>query len=153
MSRKPGTRRITTAGEIMSGRMETINLLNSAKEAAVKMADKNVSSLVVVDDNGSVVGIMTERDLVRRVCTKDLPSRSVTIQNVISSPIKTVLTKTPVDEAADIMLRNRLRHLVVTDDALEPVGIVSATDIVAYLRENSETAAKINMEVLEALAE
>jgi CBS domain-containing protein len=117
----------------------------------MKMVDKNVSSLVVLDDDGKAVGILTERDLVRRVCTKDIPSSSVTIQNTISSPIKTIAPDTPIDDVADIMIRNRIRHIVVADENREPIGIVSATDIVAFVRENSKTMAQVTREVLEAL--
>ena len=145
------TARITSVGEIMSERIETINLLNTAQEAAIKMSDRDVSSLVALDDNGRAVGIITERDLARHVCTKNIPSSSVTVENVISLPVKTVVGETPIDAVADIMVRNKLRHLVVVDKNQEPVGITSATDIVAYIRENSETMAKINSEVIEAL--
>jgi signal-transduction protein with cAMP-binding, CBS, and nucleotidyltransferase domain len=63
-----------SVGEIMNERIETIGILNTAQEAAMKMADKNVSSLVVLDDDddGKAVGILTERDLVKRVCTKNI---------------------------------------------------------------------------------
>jgi hypothetical protein len=47
MPAESSTARITPVGEIMSERLETINLLNTAQEAAIKMSDKNVSSLVV----------------------------------------------------------------------------------------------------------
>ncbi len=151
MPTESSTARVTPVGEIMSERLETINLLNTAQEAAIKMSDKNVSSLVVLDDNGRAVGIITERDLARRVCTKDIPSSSVTVENVISSPVKTVSPETRIDEVADLMVRNILRHLVVVDKNQEPVGITSATDIVAYVRENGEIMAKINSEVIEAL--
>lgn len=142
---------ITAVGEIMSERLETINSLNSAQEAAIMMSDKNVSSLIVLDDNRRAVGIITERDLARRVCTKDIPSSSVTVENVISSPIKTVSPETPIDEVADLMVRNKLRHLVVVDENQEPVGIISATNIVAYVRENSEIMAKISSDVIGTL--
>ncbi len=156
MSRKPksSNSRITQIGEIMSDRLETINLLDSAKDAAIMMADRNVSSLLVVDDERKAVGIITERDLVRRVCTKDIPSRLVTIQNIISAPIKTVPAKTPIDEVGDIMVRNKIRHVVVVSDGTdkqEPVGIVSATDVVAYVRENSKTMEQMTREVMEVL--
>lgn len=143
MPTESSTAPITPVGEIMSERLETINLLNTAQEAAIKMSDKNVSSLVVLDDNGRAVGIISERDLTRRVCTKDIPSSSVTIENVISSPVKTVPSETPIDELADVMVRNKVRHMVVVDKNQEPVGIISATDIVAYVRENGETMGKI----------
>ena len=135
----------------MSEEVETISLLSNAQDSAIKMSDKNVSSLVVLDDNGRAIGIITERDLVRHVCTKDVPSNSVKIENVISSPPKTVSTETPIEEVADVMVRDKLRHIVVVGKNQEPVGIISATDIVAYVRENGRTRGKVSSDVIEAL--
>jgi len=151
MSDQPSTASITAVGEIMSEQLETINFSNTAQESAIKMSDRNVSSLVVLDDNGRTIGIITERDLVRRVCTRDVPSNSVNIENVISSPVKTVSPETSIDEVADVMVSNKVRHVVIVDKNQEPVGIISATDIVAYVRENSETTVKISSDVIDAL--
>jgi signal-transduction protein with cAMP-binding, CBS, and nucleotidyltransferase domain len=151
MSGESGTANITPVGEIMSEQLETINFSNTAQESAIKMSERNVSSLVVLDDNGRAIGILTERDLVRRVCTRDVPSNSVNVENVISSPVKNVSPETPVDEVADVMVSNKLRHIVIVDKDQKPVGIISATDIVAYVRENSQNVAKISSDVIKAL--
>ena len=58
--------------EIMSKKIETIEEMASVQEAAKKMKDKNVSSLVVIDVNGKLTGLVTERDLVRKVCINDV---------------------------------------------------------------------------------
>lgn len=145
------TASMTLVGEIMSEDVETISLLSNAQDSAIKMSDKNVSSLVVLDENGRAIGIMTERDLVRHVCTKDVASNSVKIENVISSPLKTVSPETPIEEVADVMVRDKLRHIVVVGKNQEPVGIISATDIVAYVRENDKTLGKVSSDVIEAL--
>ena len=58
--------------DIMRKKLETIEELSSIQEAAQKMKDKNVSSLVVVDVNGKPQGLVTERDLVRKVCVNDI---------------------------------------------------------------------------------
>lgn len=145
------TASMTLVGEIMSEEVETISLLSNAQDSAIKMSDKNVSSLVVLDDNGRAIGIISERDLVRRVCTKDVPSNSVKVENVISSPLKTVSPETPIEEVADVMVRDKLRHILVVGKNLEPVGIISATDIVAFVRENGRTPGKVSSDVIEAL--
>ena len=62
MDNKP-VRIPTTVGELMSEKLETINLLNTAQEAAIKMANRNVSSLAVVDDEGKAFWIVTERGI------------------------------------------------------------------------------------------
>lgn len=151
MCGESSTASITPVGEIMSEQLETINFSNTAQESAIKMSDRNVSSLVVLDDNGRAIGIITERDLVRRVCTREVPSNSVNVENVISSPVKTVSPEISIDEVADVMVSNKVRHIVIVDNNQKPVGIISATDIVAYVRENSENVAKISSDVIEAL--
>lgn len=151
MCGESSTASITPVGEIMSEQLETINFSNTAQESAIKMSDRNVSSLVVLDDNGRAIGIITERDLVRRVCTREVPSNSVNVENVISSPVKTVSPEISIDEVADVMVSNKVRHIVIVDNNQKPVGIISATDIVAYVRENSENVAKVSSDVIEAL--
>jgi CBS domain-containing protein len=137
MDNKPG-RIPTTVGELMTEKVETINLLNTAQEAALKMADRNVSSLAVVDDDGKAFGIVTERDLARRICTTNKSCDNVTVQEIMSSPVITIKPVESLETAARYMVQNRVRHLLVTDDANQPVGIITATDFTAHLRENDE---------------
>lgn len=139
-------------GEIMTERLETIKVIDTAQGAAMKMVKKNVSSLAVVHEDGSAAGIVTERDFVRGVCAADKISSKVKVQEIISSPVKTVNTDTSIGEAADIMVRNKIRHLLVTDkEDKKPVGIVSATDIVAYVRENSKVMMQADKDVIKVL--
>jgi signal-transduction protein with cAMP-binding, CBS, and nucleotidyltransferase domain len=62
---------LTTIGELMTEKLETIKGSASGQEAAKKMRDRMVSSLVVIDDNSKPVGIITERSLVRKVCANE----------------------------------------------------------------------------------
>ena len=57
---------ISSAGELMTENLETVSTICSAQEASKKMRDKNVSLLVVVDENDKPKGLITERDLVRK---------------------------------------------------------------------------------------
>ena len=141
-----------TIGEIMTEKTETIKVIDTAQEAAMKMTEKNVSSLAVVHKNGRPAGIVTERDFVRRICATDKATSKVKVQEIISSPVKTVNTDTSIGEAADVMVRNKIRHLLVTDKVdNKAIGIVSATDIIAYVRENSETMVQVDKDVIKAL--
>ena len=60
-----------SVSEIMTPKIETIGLEDTAQTAAKKMKGNNIGSLIVVDRNGQAVGIVTERDLVRQVCCRD----------------------------------------------------------------------------------
>lgn len=141
-------------GELMTQKIETIGTLSSAQEAAKKMRDNNVSSLVVIDDiNNKPTGIVTERDLVRKVCVNDRSSsKNMLIKNIMSSPLVTIDARLPVEAAADIMIQNKVRHLLVVEnnDINRPLGIVTPTDFVAYLKENLNVN-EANARILESL--
>ncbi len=100
-------------GELMTKKLETIKASSSAQEAAKKMRDKNVSSLLVIDDknNDKPIGIVTER--VRKVCVNDGSSKNTPVQYITSSPLVTIDSISQVQVAADGMLQNKVRHLLV----------------------------------------
>ena len=139
-------------GELMTQKLETIGSLSSAQEASKKMRDNNVSSLLVIDDsNNKPTGIVTERDLVRKVGVNDTSrsnSNSMLIKNIMSSPLVTIDARLSIEAAADVMIQNKVRHLLVVEnnDIKRPLGIVTSTDFVGYLKENlnvNEANAKI----------
>ena len=138
----------------MTEKLETISISSSAQEASKKMRDKNVSSLVVIDNNDKPIGIVTERDLVRKVCVNDASSKSMIIQHIMSCPIVTIDSGSPVGAAADVMIQNRVRHLLVVkdNDINKPQGIITPTDFAAYLKENLNMD-EVNSKILESLME
>jgi CBS domain-containing protein len=124
-----------TIAEIMTEKLESINVLNTSQEAAAKMVDKNVGSLAVLDDSGKALGIVTERDLARRVCTTDKSSNSLTVGQIMSSPVITVKPDYSLEEAANVMIEKKIRHLLVVGENNKPVGIITPTDLAAYIKE------------------
>lgn len=120
--------------DIMSTGLESIQTSESAKEAAKKMLDKNVSSLVVVDEGGQSIGIITERDITRGVCIHDVLSKEFKIHHLMTSPLSTIDPNSSVEEAANLMLHHKVRHLVVKEGN-KTVGIVTATNFIDYLNE------------------
>src|SRR5918911_460138 len=142
----------TSIGKVMTEKLETISVSSSAQEASKKMRDKNVSSLVVVDNNNKPTGIITERDLVRKVCVNDASSKRTMIQHVMSSPLVTIDSGSPVETAADVMLQNKVRHLLVVEnnDITRPQGIITPTDFAGYLKENLNMD-EVNSKILESL--
>ena len=122
-----------TVRDLMRKKIETIKESASVQEAANKMKEKNVSSLVVVDENGRPLGLITERDLVRKICIRDVYTSKVISREIMSSPLITVKSKSLSSEAADIMLQNNVRHLLVIDNessenADKPIGIITPLD-------------------------
>jgi len=121
--------------DIMRKKLETIEEMASVQEAAKKMKDKNVSSLLVVDTNGKPQGLVTERDLVRKVCIDDISTSMVTNKEIMSTPLITINSTSSPSIAADMMLQNNVRHLLVVDDkdnANKPVSIITPRDFTRY---------------------
>jgi CBS domain-containing protein len=140
--------------EIMSTNLEMIDVTENAQEAAKKMNDKRISSVLVVDGenrNEEPIGIVTERDLVIRVCAAGASSKDVGIREIMSSPIATVEPHATIETAADLMLSNKVRHLLVIDEQTrKPVGIIAPSDLNKYLRANID-ADEVNARILEAI--
>ena len=124
----------------MTQKLVTIAASNSAQEAAIKMRENDTSSLVVIDENNKAVGIVTERDLVTRVCVHGASSKTAKLEQAMSSPVVTIDALSSVEVAADIMTQNGVRHLLVAEDEdiSKPLGVISTSDFVKYLRENLE---------------
>lgn len=124
---------------VMSEKLEKIIENMSAQEAAKKMGTVNTSSLLVTDFNDKPVGIITERDLVRRVVASDADSKTVVIKEIMSSPIATIDANSSVEAAADLMMQNQVRHLLVVDDedVDKPLGIITSTDFTTYLKQGT----------------
>ena len=141
----------TTVGQLMTERLETISPSDTAQEAAKKMRDKKVSSLVVTDVEDKPIGIVTERDLVRQVCTKAINCNDVIVHRIMSSPLATIDANSSVEVAADIMIQNKVRHLLVVDEN-KVLGIITPSDFTGYLKEKLNLD-DVNARILQSLKE
>jgi CBS domain-containing protein len=127
----------TAISDIMRKNVETIEELASVQEAAKKMKDKNVSSLIVVDGDGKVQGIVTERDLVRKICINDVLTSTVINKDIMSSLV-IIDPKSSPSIAADMMLQHNVTHLLVIDknnDANKPIGIITPLEFTRYQKD------------------
>jgi len=133
----------------MSTKLETISTSESAKEAAKKMVDRNVSSLVVIDKDGLAIGILTESDIARGVCTHDVLSKEFKVQHLMTSPLSTIDPDSSMETAANLMLQKKIRHILVKDGD-KSVGIITATNFIDYSTEQVD-ALSPNNRVLKTL--
>ena len=122
-----------TLRDFMRKKLITIEESASVQEAANRMKDKNVSSLVVVDEIGRPLGLITERDLVRKVCTHDVFTSKLINKEIVSSPLISIDSNSSASQAVDMMLQNNVRHLLVVDSETseglnKPIGIVTPLD-------------------------
>lgn len=137
--------------EIMSKSIETIGLSSTARDVAIKMKEKRVSSILVIDDdNGTPQGMITERDLSIKVCTLDKSSKEVPSNQIMSSPVITINEESSPSDAAELMLKHKVRHLLVVPkesgqqknknenakvgnkNTIEPSGIITPMDLTRF---------------------
>lgn len=123
-----------TVSDIMKKKLESIEATASVQETAKMMKEKNTSSLVVVDEKGKPLGLVTERDLARKVCVNKVPPNEVTNQDIMSSPLITISSDSSPFVAADMMLQYNVRHLLVVDKSStnRPIGIITPLDFTRY---------------------
>jgi CBS domain-containing protein len=140
-----------TITNILRKKLESIEETTNIQEAAKKMKDKNVSSLVVVDMRGKPVGLVTERDLVRKVCINDVRSSTVTSKEIMSFPLITIEASSSPSAAAHMMLKNNVRHLLVVDEGSlnKPIGIITPLDFARYQEYTAEEDKEAIEKVLE----
>jgi CBS domain-containing protein len=120
-----------TVSDMMTKRLETIEESSSIQDAAKKMRDTNVSSLLVIDSEGKSCGIVTERDIVRKACVNDVSTSKVTNKEIMSPKLITIDSDSSASTAVDIMLLNNIRHLLVVDkdNARKPIGMITPLDL------------------------
>jgi signal-transduction protein with cAMP-binding, CBS, and nucleotidyltransferase domain len=102
------------------------------------MSTKVISSIITTDTD-KTVGIVTERDLVKQVCAKDLLSSKTPLIAIMSSPLITINKNLLVEEAARIMIKNKVRHLAVEEvNDHHIIGLISSTDLIRFLMDKLE---------------
>ncbi len=106
-------------------------------EAARRMNEHGVGGLLVVTGTGEVLGIFTERDILRRVVAPGLDGSKVRVAEVLTTAMISCLPDTSMEECAAIMSTRRIRHLPVMDEG-GLRGLVTSGDVLAYRVAESE---------------
>jgi CBS domain-containing protein len=107
----------------------------TVKETAIEM-DRSGHGCLLVTSRGKIVGIITERDLVRKALTRGGNMARTKIKNIMSSPLIVVAPDTSVEEAAKVMAKHKVRRLPVVEKG-GLAGLITVTDIARYLAERS----------------
>lgn len=111
----------------------TIDAKESVLTAARLMKQSEVGCLLVVNDDGTLSGILTGRDLVMKVLAPNKPAHAVHVRDVMTTSPTTVLASDiDIKEMARILSRARVRRLPVVDERNRPVGIITLEDMLAY---------------------
>jgi CBS domain-containing protein len=114
---------VATVADVMTKDVLTVEPSDTIGEAAEKMNSSNVGAVVVVEHMVRIIGIVTERDLLRAVAARARAAEARVRQWMTPDPV-TIDPDTTIEDAAQIMFDNNFRHLPVVKDG-RPLGIVS----------------------------
>lgn len=141
--------------DFMNTRMVSRGAKATVLEIAKTMAEWKISSVTVTDDdNRKVLGILTERDIVKSIA-RGVPPDGITAGSLMSAPLVSIRNDRPIGEAAHLMIKNKVRHLLVEDACHGVAGIITTTDLARYLKQEltSPTTTTDRKESSEMLSE
>jgi CBS domain-containing protein len=120
-------------GDIMSGNLVTTEATTPLQEAAERMCDRGIGASLVLNGSGVLVGILTERDVLRAVAQGGVEGTNVAAW--MTRDPDTVGVDDTTRQAAELMVRGGFRHVPVVDGD-KPVGIVSIRDLMRIVVED-----------------
>lgn len=118
--------------DIMKKDVITIQYDKSALDASKMLKEKEISFLVIQKD-GNPIGLVTERDIVRKIAAEDKKSSDLSIKDLMSKNFKWVKPEDSIEHAIQKMLNNNIRRLLVLEND-KLVGVITQTDLSGYLR-------------------
>ena len=123
---------MTQVRDIMQKNVITIDHDKTALEAEVILKEKDISFLVIIKDN-KPSGIVSERDIVRKIAAEDLTASSIKLEEIMSKKYKWVESNTEIEFAVQKMINNNIRRLLVLENE-NLVGVITQTDLAEVLR-------------------
>jgi CBS domain-containing protein len=118
--------------DIMEKNVITIGHDKSSLDAAKLISEKDISFLVVVKD-GNPIGVVSERDFVRKITAEDKQSSKIPLSEIMSFKFRWVDPTTEIEEAVQKMLNHNIRRLLVLENE-KLVGVITQTDLASFLR-------------------
>jgi CBS domain-containing protein len=123
---------MTQVRDIMQKNVITIDYDKTALEAAEMLKEKEISFLVIIKDS-KPSGIVSERDIVRKIAAEDLTASSIKLEEIMSKKYKWVEPNTEIEFAVQKMINNNIRRLLVLENE-DLVGVITQTDLAEVLR-------------------
>lgn len=101
-------------------------------DAVKRMSASNFGSIIVVDEEEHVIGMMTERDIFRRLIAKELDPKTTKVADIMTSPVRTAKADDELIDWLTLMSNERFRRLPVVDDEGKLFAIMTQGDFVSY---------------------
>ncbi|MDF2738277.1 MAG: hypothetical protein K0S93_2137 [Nitrososphaeraceae archaeon] len=136
--------------EIMSKNVVKVNHEISALEISKIMVKRRVSSVSIIDNDNKIIGIVTEKDLVREVCAKNILSNTLTAAKVMSSPLISISKNSSINDATKLMVEKKIKHLAIHENN-DVIGIVTTYDLINVLR-NKMKSMDLDSNLLDAIS-
>ncbi|HJM00436.1 MAG TPA: CBS domain-containing protein [Nitrosopumilus sp.] len=118
--------------DIMQKNVITIENVKKAHDAAIILKEKEISFLVVVKE-GKPIGIVSERDIVRKIVADNKDAQTTQLETIMSKNFKWVEPNASIESAVQKMLNNNIRRLVVLENE-NLAGVITQTDLTEFLR-------------------
>jgi CBS domain-containing protein len=109
------------------------NFEATALDIAKLMAKNTIGSVLIMDSKNFPIGIITERDIIKKVCIKNVLPNEIKYRKIMSSPVITIKSYDSIETAAQKMNDNKIKRLPVLEDNQEIVSILGLTDITKHL--------------------
>ena len=118
--------------DIMQKNVITIESVKKSHDAAIILKEREISFLVVVKE-GKPIGIVSERDIVRKIVADNKDAQTIQLETIMSKNFKWVEPNTSIESAVQKMLNNNIRRLVVLENE-NLAGVITQTDLTEFLR-------------------
>ncbi|WP_276251433.1 CBS domain-containing protein [Haloarcula rara] len=119
-------------GSLMTSPVTTVSADTPAKDAAALMLEEGISSAVVVDEDNQLAGILTSTDFVA-IAADDESAAAFSVADHMTTDVVTTTVQATIEDVADLLIEHGIHHVPVVDDAAGVVGMVTTTDLTAYL--------------------
>lgn len=126
-----------TVDDVMNESVHLVPGHASVKHAAAEMARLDVGMLVVLVE-GRIEGILTERDITRRIVGGGLSPEATRVSDIMMKPVVCLKSGASIQEACEVMRGERLKYLPIVNADAEPLGIVGMTDLVTFFGNNAQ---------------
>ena len=127
----------------------TIGVSQSAFESVEKMVAVQVGALPVLDNTGRLVGIVSERDYVRKIIMKNFSVSDISVSDIMTKDVVVAREDTSVDKCMALMTHKKIRHLPIVEGQ-DLVGIIAVGDLMKFIiKQQSMTIEELQSFIME----